>query len=95
MELVWCTLGDVVEMRTFTGDFPSPIATLERLFREGGTTLVRAVFENTFFVSPEAVRAITPYFPGHARKSREHYPKLDKGENALWQGHPVKLDDNA
>ncbi len=89
------SLNEVVELCLFVGDFPSPIATLERLFSEGGTTLVRAVFENTFFVSPDAVRARTPYFPGHARKSREHYPKLDKGASALWGHQPVKLDDNS
>lgn len=58
-------------------------------------TLVQAVFENTFFVHPDSVRARTPYFPTFARKSRHHYPGLESGAAADWHGQPVKLDTNS
>ena len=85
----------MVSVRVFADEFPRPIETLERHLRDGGITLVQAVFENTFFVAPALVRERSPYFPGFARKSREHYPGLDNGAAALWQGLPVKLDFNA
>ena len=74
---------------------PDPVQTLERYFTEGGISLEHAVFENSFFVDPAVARKRTPYFPGHARYSREHYGKLGKGEQAVWQGTPVRLDDNS
>ena len=43
----------------------------------------------------EAVKKRTPYFPAHARSSREHYPGKKKGERADWNGVTVKLDDNS
>ena len=85
----------MVAVQVFVDEFPRPIETLERHLRDGGMTLVRAVFENTFFVAPDRVRERSPYFPGFARKSREHYPGLDNGAAAQWQGLPVKLDFNA
>ncbi|MCB0966076.1 MAG: hypothetical protein KDB37_04520 [Ilumatobacter sp.] len=84
----------MVAVRAFSDDLPSPIDTLERHLRDGGVSLVQAVFENTFFASPDAVRARSPYFPGHARRSREHYPGLDIGAAAEWEGQPVKLGSN-
>lgn len=75
-------------------ELPAPISTLERYLREGGRTLLQAVFENTFFVSPQVVRSRTPYYPEFARKSREHYPGLEKGKASLWQGREIRLDDN-
>lgn len=44
-------------------ELPAPISTLERYLRDGGRTLLQAVFENTFFVSPQVVRSRTPYYP--------------------------------
>ena len=85
----------VVSVRVFQGALPHPVETLERHFRDGGMTLIQAVFENTFFVTPDAVRERSPYFPGFARKSRTHYPALDKGAAAEWLGRQVKLDDNS
>lgn len=79
----------------FEGEFPAPIETLERHFVSGGVSLVQAVFENTFFVHPESVRARSPYYPDYARKSRQHYPGLDTGAAAEWQSQPVRLDTNA
>ena len=81
-------------VRVFSGDLPSPIETLERHLLDGGVSLVQAVFENTFFPDPDAVRNRSPYFPGHARRSREHYPGLDIGAAALWEGLAVKLGSN-
>jgi hypothetical protein len=71
--------------------------TLQRNFARGGVSLVHAVFENTFFAAPEAVRARTPYFPQFARTSREHYPGAARGSEAIWQatGATVTLADNS
>ena len=47
---------------------------------------------------PDAVRERTPFFPDRARRSREHYPKLDKGDRATWDAgdrREVILDDNS
>ena len=46
-------------------------------------------------MAPDVVRMRSPYFPGFARKSREHYPGLDNGAAALWEGLPVKLGFNS
>ena len=89
------SVAGMVAVEVFTGEFPRPIETLERHLQDGGMTLVRAVFENTFFVAPDVVRTRSPYFPEFARKSREHYPGLDNGAAALWEGLPVKLDSNS
>lgn len=84
-----------MHIRIHNGELPDPIKTLERYFQNGGITLLQAVFENTFFAAPDSVRGQTPRFPGFARKSREHYPGVDKGKEATWQGQPVRLDDNS
>lgn len=84
----------VISARVFQGTLPHPVETLERHFRYGGVTLIQAVFENTFFVAPDAVRERSPYFPGFARKCRAHYPTLEKGATADWLGREVKLDDD-
>jgi hypothetical protein len=83
-----------VNLRRWEEDLPDPALTLERYFRDGGLSLIRAVFENTFFVAPDRVREFTPRYPSHARYSREHYPGLSKGQRAIWQGVEVRLDDN-
>lgn len=77
------------------GPLPDPVKTLERYLRLGGIELINAVFENTFFVAPDAVRARCPYYPDHARKSNEHYGNLRKGQHGVWEGKRVRLDDNA
>ena len=68
---------------------------LEGYLRDGGTTVVQAAFEHSYFAHPDRVRGNTPLYPDWARRSRKHYPKLDKGAQASWQGHEVKLDDNS
>lgn len=80
--------------RLHDGVLPEPIKVLEDMFISAGTSVVRVAFAHSFFVSPEAVRAKTPYFPQVARKSRQHYPGLDKGAKAVWQGREVQLDFN-
>lgn len=85
----------MIAVREFGGELPRPLETLERHFEAGGIGLVRAVFENTFFVHPDRVRERSPYFPGHARKSRTHYPGLDNGATGEWNGQAVRLDFNA
>ena len=78
------------------GDLPHPIEALEYYFRKGGVSLIQAAFAYSYFVHPKAVRAKTPYFPDRARRSREHYPGLEKGQITCWagDGREVKLDDN-
>ena len=82
------------EFRVYDGELVSPVESLERYFRSGGTTVLRAAFEHSFFVHPDRVRRNTPLYPDWARLSREHYPGLDRGAHAMWQGREVKLGDN-
>ena len=77
------------------GEFVSPIESLERYFGSGGTTILRAAFEHSYFVPPDRVRQKTPYYPDRTRYSRKHYPERNKGDRATWQGREVKLDDNS
>jgi hypothetical protein len=77
------------------GLHPTPVTTLERYFAQGGISLVHAVFENTFFAAPAAVRAKPVRFPEYARRSLQHYPGLERGKPAVWQGQPVRLSHNA
>ena len=69
---------------------------MERYFRDGGVSIIQAAFAHSYFVHPDRVRERTPYYPDHARRSREHYPGLDKGKLATWagDGRQVRLDDN-
>ena len=85
----------MIKTRVHGGDFVPPIAALERYLREGGTTIVRAAFEHSYFVHPDRVRGNTPLYPNRARRSREHYPGLQKNALAIWRGRQVKLDDNS
>ena len=89
------TSTTLTKTRTFNGEIVSPIDSLERLLADGGTTLIRAAFEHSYFADPDRVRGRTPLYPNRARTSREHYPKLQKGSDATWKGRPVKLGDNA
>ena len=83
------------ETRIHDGELISLVESLERYFRNGGTTILRAAFEHSYFVHPDRVRQNTPLYPDRARLSREHYPGLDRGARAMWQGREVKLGDNA
>ena len=85
-------------IRIHTGDMVSPIQSLTDYFSEGGVSIIQAAFTHTYFVHADAVRRKTPYFPDRVRRSREHYPGLDKGERATWNagdGRQVILDDNS
>ena len=77
------------------GPLPSPINALEQLLQQGGSTIVRAAFQYSFFAHPDAVRRRTPWYPERARISREHYPGGNRGDMARWQGRSVTLGDNA
>ena len=78
------------------GNLPHPISALENYFQTGGVSLIQAAFANSYFIDPESVRQKVVYFPNRARRSREHYPGLDKGKRAVWSGNgrEVVLDYN-
>lgn len=76
------------------GELVPPIKSLERYFCSGGTTVLRAAFEHSFFVHPDSVRGKTPLYVDRARTSRKHYPGHDRGDRAMWQGREVTLEDN-
>ena len=78
-------------------NLPNPISILEEYFWEGGVRLVQAAFAHSYFLAPDSVREKVVLFPDRARYSREHYPGLGKGKNAVWSGdgRPVILDDNS
>ena len=81
-----------------SGDLVPPIESLQKYFRNGGVSIIQAAFAHTFFVHPDAVRDNTPLFRDRVRRSREHYPGLDKGKRSTWSGgdgRPVILDDNS
>ena len=76
----------------------SAIQSLEEYFQDGGVSIIQAAFTHTYFVRPDAVREKTPFFPDRVRRSREHYPQLDKGARTAWHagdGREVVLDDNS
>lgn len=77
------------------GELVAPAKSLERYFLEGGTTLIQAAFEHSYFIHPDRVRQKTPLYPDRARLSREHYPKRGKRDRAMWYGREVRLDDNS
>ena len=81
--------------RIHDGELVSPVESLGRYFERGGTTVLQAAFEHSYFVHPDRVREKTPLYPHRARCSREHYPKLNRGERAKWQGREVRLSDNS
>ena len=85
----------MVETRVHEGELVPPGQSLESYFRDGGATVVQAAFEHSYFAHPDRIRGNTPLYPDRARRSREHYPKLDKGARAEWHGRGVKLDDNS
>ena len=59
-----------------------------------GVSIIRAAFAHSFFVCPRAVGEQPVRFPDFARKSREHYPGKDQGDDAVWKGRKVKLELN-
>ena len=77
------------------GPICSPIEALERYLDKGGTTIVQAAFEHSYFVHPDEVRQNTPLYPNRARLSREYYPKCDRGDCGTWKGREVRLGDNS
>ena len=81
--------------RIHDGPLISPVESLERYLEKGCTTIVQAAFEHSYFVHPDKVRQKTPLYPDRARLSREHYPKLDRGDRGTWRGREVKLGDNS
>ena len=85
----------LVDTHIYEGPLVPPVESLERYFRDGGTTVIQAAFEHSYFAHPDRVRGNTPLYPDRARRSREHYPALDKGALATWHGRTVKLDDNS
>ena len=85
----------MVRTRVHTGELVLPIQAMEDFFQKGGTTILRAAFEHSFFVDPAKVRDKTPYFPDRARFSRKHYPGKGRGDKGTWYGRTVILGDNA
>ena len=85
------------EILLFDEELPHPISIMEEYFWEGGATLIQAAFAHSFFVDPESVRDKVVFYPDRARRSREHYPGLEKGSRAVWPGNgrEVILDDNS
>ena len=82
----------------FDEEICDPIKVMEYYFEQGGTSIIKAAFQHSYFIHPDAVREKTPYFPDRARRSLQHYPKLKKGDTAIWKGSEreveVRLDDN-
>ena len=85
----------MVSVDKHTGVLISPGEALEGYLQSGGTTILQAAFEHSFFVDPSKVRAKTPFFPERARTSREHYPGKGRGDQAVWNGRVVTLSDNS
>lgn len=84
--------------RVHSEDLMPAIESLEGYFRDGGTSIVQAAFQHTYFVHPDAVLNNTPLFPNRARRSREYYPRIDKGQATTWKvgdGREIILDDNS
>ena len=78
------------------GELTHPIAVLESYFQAAGVTIIQAAFTHSYFIHPDSVREKTPYFPERARFSRQHYPGVSKGQEAVWpgDGREFLLDDN-
>lgn len=73
--------------RLFEGRLPDPIRMLETNLMVGGTSLIGAIFNNTFLLHLSLVRRRTPLYPGFARYSRRHYSRAVKGAAATWRGN--------
>jgi hypothetical protein len=79
----------------FFDDLHEPVDVLLELLRVAGLMPEEAVLSYSFFIDPEAVRQKSPYFPDCARKSRAHYPNVDRGGRAVWKEREVRIGDNA
>ena len=53
-------------VESWNAPLPDPIAALEQIMQQGGTTIVRAAFQYSFFAHPDAVRRQTPWYPERA-----------------------------
>ena len=88
-----------IEYVVHTDELTPPIEAMEKYFREGGTSIIQAAFQHSYFAHPDDVKERTPYFPDRARYSRKHYGNLGKGTEATWSGDGravrVRLDDNS
>ncbi|MCY4369547.1 MAG: hypothetical protein OXF41_09045 [bacterium] len=84
----------MVTVDKHTGVLFSPVEALEGFLQCGGTTILEAAFQHSFFVDSARVRAKTPFFPERARMSRKHYPGVGRGQQADWEGRPVTIGDN-
>ena len=85
-------------LRTHTDELVPAIQSLEDYFRNGGASIIQAAFQHTYFVHPDVILNNTPLFPNRARRSREHYPGIDKGQTTKWNagdGREIILDDNS
>jgi hypothetical protein len=74
----------------------TPSTALEQVrafLKASGRSYVQAVFEFSYFVLPEAVRARPVWFPDVARHSHQHYPSVDKKKGGIgaWNGLPVRV----
>ena len=79
-------------------DLVPAIESLESYFKYGGTSIIQAAFQHTYFVHPEAVSIRTPYFPERARYSREYYPGIARAKplpGSPGTGREIILDDNS
>ena len=47
-------MTEMITTKTHTGPLPDPIQVLEKHFKHGGTSIIHAAFENTFFADPAA-----------------------------------------
>jgi hypothetical protein len=84
-----------IDPEDYRDPLPNPIGVLEELLARAGLSLAEATLRYSFFIDPESVRSRCPYFPDRARMSRQHYPRGDRGDRALWSGREVILGDNA
>ncbi len=87
-----------VGRRIHSEELVPAIQSLEDYFRDGRASIVQAAFQHTYFIHPKAVLTRTPFSPDRARRSREHYPGVDKGQRTFWKagdGREIILDDNS
>ena len=88
----------MVNLRSHQGELTSPVDAIEAYFEKAGVSIVQAAFAHSYFIHPDSVRGRTPYFRDRARRSREHYPGVEKGKPTTWHlgdGREIFLDDNS
>ena len=87
-----------LKFRIQSEDLVPAIQSLQDYFRDGGASIVQAAFQHSYFIHPQAVLNNTPLSPERARRSREHYSGIDKGQSTTWEagdGREIILDDNS